>query len=137
MHIGVKQNIQYPKQYLKWDKHLFISFRKTRSESVLRNESIIQQQEIRKAEKNNHFRELRDMALEQREKEQNDRALLKQNIMEMYENLQVSFQDNFPVTIIAISTTGLLYWVPIIRNSEKAWNFAWVKVKTKGSREKK
>lgn len=47
------------------------------------------------------------MALEQREKEQNDRALLKQNIMEMYENLQVSFQDNFPVTIIAISTTGM------------------------------
>lgn len=74
---------------------------------MLRNESIIQQQEIRKAEKINHFRELRDMALEQREKEQNDRALLKQNIMEMYENLQVSFQDNFPVTIIVISTTGM------------------------------
>lgn len=74
---------------------------------MLRNAAIIQQQEIRKAEKINHFRELRDLALEQREKEQNDRALLKQNIMEMYENLQVGFQDNFPVIITAISTTGM------------------------------
>ncbi|XP_075353482.1 androglobin [Mycteria americana] len=67
--------------------------RKTMSESVLRNESIIQQQEIRKAEKINHFRELRELALEQREKEQNARALLKQNILEMYENLQASLDE--------------------------------------------
>jgi len=76
------------------------------SESVLRNESIIQQQEIRKAEKINHFREIRELALKQREKEQNARALLKQNILEMYENLQVSFQDYFPVPITVISTTS-------------------------------
>ena len=77
------------------------------SESVLRNESIIQQQAIRKAEKINHFRELRELALEQREKEQNARAFLKQNILEMYENLQVGFQDYFPVTVTVISTTTM------------------------------
>ncbi|XP_071662490.1 androglobin isoform X2 [Patagioenas fasciata] len=81
-------------QQKKWEPiDLNPYMRKTRSESVLRNESIIQQQEIRKAEKINHFRELRDLALEQREKEQNDRALLKQNIMEMYENLQASLDE--------------------------------------------
>uniref|UniRef100_A0A8C0FAX9 Androglobin n=1 Tax=Bubo bubo TaxID=30461 RepID=A0A8C0FAX9_BUBBB len=69
------------------------SLQKTMSESVLRNESIIQQQAIRKAEKINHFRELRELALEQREKEQNARALLKQNILEMYENLQASLDE--------------------------------------------
>lgn len=76
-------------------------------EPVLRNKSIIQQQEIRKVEKINHFRELRELALEQREKEQNARTLLKQNILEMYENLQVGFQDYFPVTITVISTTSM------------------------------
>lgn len=67
------------------------------SESVLRNESIIQQQQMHKEEKINHFRQLRKLALEQRQKEENDRVLLKQNILEMYENLQVCFQDYFPV----------------------------------------
>ncbi|NXG20170.1 ADGB protein, partial [Grallaria varia] len=67
--------------------------RKTRSESVLRNKSIIQQQQIRKEEKINHFRELRKRTLEQRQKEKNDRALLKQNIFEMYENLQASLDE--------------------------------------------
>lgn len=74
---------------------------------MLRNESVIQQQEMRKAEKINHFRELRELTLEQREKEQNARALLKHNILEMYENLQVGFQDYFPVTITVISTTSM------------------------------
>lgn len=63
------------------------------SKPVLRNEFIIQQQEICKAEKIKHFKELRELALEQRKQEQNDRALLKKNILEMYENLQVGFQD--------------------------------------------
>uniref|UniRef100_A0A8B9TAD0 Androglobin n=1 Tax=Anas platyrhynchos TaxID=8839 RepID=A0A8B9TAD0_ANAPL len=65
------------------------SISKTMSESVLRNESIIQQRETHKLEKINHFRELRELVLEQREKEQNARALLKQNVLEMYEKLQV------------------------------------------------
>ncbi|NXE22524.1 ADGB protein, partial [Ardeotis kori] len=68
--------------------------RKTIPESALGNESIIQQQEISKAEKINHFRELRELTLEQREKAKNDRALLKQNILEMYENLQASLDES-------------------------------------------
>ncbi|NXN18165.1 ADGB protein, partial [Indicator maculatus] len=67
--------------------------RKTMPEPVLRTESIIQQQERRKAEKINHFKELQELALEQKKKEQNARSLLKQNILEMYENLQVGLQD--------------------------------------------
>ncbi|NXF93127.1 ADGB protein, partial [Eubucco bourcierii] len=67
--------------------------RKIMPQPVLRTESIIHQQERRKAEKINHFRELRELALEQREKEQNARSLLKQNILEMYENLQASMDE--------------------------------------------
>ncbi|XP_056200360.1 androglobin [Falco biarmicus] len=82
------------KQQKKWEPiDLSPYMRKTMPESVLRNESIIQQQEIRKAEKINHFRELRELAFKQREKEQNARALLKQNILEMYENLQASLDE--------------------------------------------
>ncbi|XP_066171734.1 androglobin [Sylvia atricapilla] len=67
--------------------------RKTRSESVLRNESIIQQQQIHKEEEINHFKQLRTLALEEKQKEENDRILLKKNILEMYENLQVSLDE--------------------------------------------
>ncbi|XP_066034990.1 androglobin [Chamaea fasciata] len=67
--------------------------RKTRSESVLRNESIIQQQQIHKEEEINHFKQLRMLVLEQRQKEENDRILLKKNILEMYENLQASLDE--------------------------------------------
>ncbi|KAL2306306.1 hypothetical protein Nmel_004222, partial [Mimus melanotis] len=67
--------------------------RKTMSESVLRNESIIQQQQIRQEEKINHFKQLRMLALEQRQREENERILLKQNILEMYENLQTSLDE--------------------------------------------
>ncbi|KAJ7403645.1 hypothetical protein BTVI_75723 [Pitangus sulphuratus] len=82
------------RQKKKWELvDLSPYMRKTRSEAVLRNESIIQEQQIRKEEKVNHFRELQKLALEQREKEENDRALLKQNILEMYENLQASLDE--------------------------------------------
>ncbi|KAF1467865.1 Androglobin, partial [Megadyptes antipodes antipodes] len=81
-------------QQKKWEPiDLSPYMRKTMPEPVLRSKSIIQQQEIRKVEKINHFRELRELALEQREKEQNARALLKQNILEMYENLQASLDE--------------------------------------------
>uniref|UniRef100_A0A8C8RYN9 Androglobin n=1 Tax=Pelusios castaneus TaxID=367368 RepID=A0A8C8RYN9_9SAUR len=76
-------------------KKMCISYRKTMSEPVLRNESIIQQQEMHKTEEINHFRELRELVLEQREKDQNARTLLKQNILQMYENLQVSPKIGF------------------------------------------
>ncbi|NXI56282.1 ADGB protein, partial [Chloroceryle aenea] len=81
-------------QQKKWEPiELSPYMRKTMSASVLRNESIIQQQEIHKVEKIKHFRELRELALEQRKKEQNDRALLKQSILEMYENLQATLDE--------------------------------------------
>ncbi|XP_054135004.1 androglobin [Melozone crissalis] len=67
--------------------------RKTMSEPVLINESIIQQQQIRKEEKFNHFRQLCMLVMEQRQKEENERILLKQNILEMYENLQASLDE--------------------------------------------
>ncbi|NXN57414.1 ADGB protein, partial [Rynchops niger] len=81
-------------QQKKWEPiDLSPYMRKTLSESVLRNDSVIEQQEMRKAEKINRFRELRELALEQREKEQKARALLKHNILEMYENLQASLDE--------------------------------------------
>ncbi|XP_048153581.1 androglobin [Corvus hawaiiensis] len=81
-------------QQKKWELiDLSPYMRKTMSESVLRNESIIQQQQMRKEEKINHFRQLRKLVLEQRQKEENDRVLLKQNILEMYENLQASLDE--------------------------------------------
>ncbi|XP_010130639.1 PREDICTED: androglobin, partial [Buceros rhinoceros silvestris] len=81
-------------QQKKWEPvDLSPYMRKTVCESALRNESIIHQQETRIAEKINHFRELQKQALEQRENEWNARALLKQNILEMYENLQASLDE--------------------------------------------
>ncbi|NWW47883.1 ADGB protein, partial [Pedionomus torquatus] len=81
-------------QQTKWEPiDLSPHMRKTMSESVLRNESVIQQQKMREVEKINHFRHLRELALEQREKEQNARALLKHRILEMYENLQASLDE--------------------------------------------
>ncbi|NXJ59505.1 ADGB protein, partial [Rostratula benghalensis] len=81
-------------QQTKWEPiDLSPYMRKTMCESVLRNESVIQQQKMRKAEKMNHFRDLRELALEQRQKEQKDRALLKHQILEMYENLQASLDE--------------------------------------------
>ncbi|RMC12803.1 hypothetical protein DUI87_10328 [Hirundo rustica rustica] len=81
-------------QQKKWELiDLSPYMRRTRSESVLRNESIVQQQQIHKEEEINHFRQLRTLALEQRQKEKNDRILLKQNILEMYENLQASLDE--------------------------------------------
>ncbi|NWR73225.1 ADGB protein, partial [Centropus unirufus] len=81
-------------QQKKWEPiDLSPYMRKTMPESVLRNESLIQQQEIRKAEKINRFRELRELALEQREKEQNARALLKKHTIEMYEKLQENLNE--------------------------------------------
>nr|XP_009667062.1 PREDICTED: androglobin [Struthio camelus australis] len=81
-------------QQKEWEPIDFsVYMRKTMSEAVLRTESIIQQQEMHKAEKIDHFRELRELALEEREKDQHARTLLKQNILEMYENLQASLDE--------------------------------------------
>ncbi|XP_053829225.1 androglobin isoform X1 [Vidua macroura] len=81
-------------QQKKWELiDLSPYMRKTMSEPVLRNESIMQQQQIHKEEKFNHFRQLCMLALEQKQKEKNDRILLKKNILEMYENLQASLDE--------------------------------------------
>ncbi|XP_062497932.1 androglobin isoform X1 [Pezoporus occidentalis] len=81
-------------QQNKWEPiDLSPYIRKTMAKPVIRNEFIIQQQEISKAEKIKHFKELRELALEQRKQEQNDRTLLKKNILEMYENLQASLDE--------------------------------------------
>nr|XP_030124030.3 androglobin isoform X2 [Taeniopygia guttata] len=81
-------------QQKKWELiDLSPYMRKTMPEPVLRDESIIQQQQIHKEEKFNHFRQLSMLALEQKQKEENDRILLKQNILEMYENLQASLDE--------------------------------------------
>ncbi|OXB67298.1 hypothetical protein ASZ78_010722 [Callipepla squamata] len=83
-----------PTQQKKWEPvDLSPYMRKTMSESVLRNESIIQEQEKCKMEKVNNFRQLRDLALEQREMEQHARTLLKQNMLDMYDNLQASLDE--------------------------------------------
>ncbi|XP_071598540.1 androglobin [Heliangelus exortis] len=89
---AIDTNLQMQKK--KWEPiDLTPYMRKTMPESVIRNESIIQEQAISKAAKINQFRELRELALQEREKEKNARALLKENILEMYENLQASLDE--------------------------------------------
>ncbi|XP_065587886.1 androglobin [Cyrtonyx montezumae] len=83
-----------PVQQKKWEPiDLSPYMRKMMSESVLRDESIIQQQEKWKMEKINNFKQLRELALEQREMEKHARALLKQNVLDMYENLQAPLDE--------------------------------------------
>ncbi|NXX80560.1 ADGB protein, partial [Urocolius indicus] len=81
-------------QQKKWEPiDLSPYMRETTCESVLRNESVSQQQEISKAEKIQHFKELQELAMKEREKEKHARALLKQNILQMYEDLQASLDE--------------------------------------------
>ncbi|XP_032299535.1 androglobin isoform X3 [Coturnix japonica] len=83
-----------PMEQIKWEPiDLSPYMRKTMSKPVLRDESIIQQQKKCKMEKINHFRQRRELTLEQREMDQNARALLKKNVLEMYENLQASLDE--------------------------------------------
>lgn len=70
--------------------HLCFALRKTLPEPVLKNESIIQQQEMQKAEEISLFRQFREMVLEHRQQEHMARNQLKQNVIEMYEEQQVS-----------------------------------------------
>ncbi|XP_061480044.1 androglobin isoform X3 [Rhineura floridana] len=67
--------------------------RKTLPEPVLKNEAIIQEQEMRKAEEINLFRQFREMVLEHREQEHMARNQLKQNVLEMYVDLQASLDE--------------------------------------------
>ncbi|XP_008121170.2 androglobin isoform X2 [Anolis carolinensis] len=67
--------------------------RKSLPEPVLKNESIIQEQEMRKAVEINLFRQFRELVLEHRQKEHMARNRLKQNVHEMYEDLQASLDE--------------------------------------------
>ncbi|KAL7987700.1 hypothetical protein Chor_006619 [Crotalus horridus] len=57
---------------------------------IMKNEFIIQQQEMRKTEEINIFRHFRELVLEHRQQERMARNHLKQNVLEMYEDLQAS-----------------------------------------------
>lgn len=65
---------------------------------MLKNESIIQEQESRKSKEINAFRQFRELVLEHRQEELKARNQLKQNVMEMYEDLQVSL----PLSLLII-----------------------------------
>ncbi|XP_063773951.1 androglobin isoform X2 [Pseudophryne corroboree] len=67
--------------------------RKTKPEPVLRDEYVIQQQALQKAEEIRQFRQIREEVKDQREQEQNARNLLKQKVLQMYEDLQISLDS--------------------------------------------
>ncbi|KAH0622366.1 hypothetical protein JD844_024615 [Phrynosoma platyrhinos] len=67
--------------------------RKTLPEPVLKNESIIREQEMLKAKEINAFRQFRELVLEHRQQELMARNQLKQNVFEMYEDLQASLDE--------------------------------------------
>uniref|UniRef100_A0A8C6V6K9 Androglobin n=1 Tax=Naja naja TaxID=35670 RepID=A0A8C6V6K9_NAJNA len=92
------------------------TFRKTLAVPILKNETTIQQQEMRKTEEINKFRYFRELILEHRQQERTSRNQLKQNVLEMYEDLQVSLLiTDTSFTIVAL--LGILiirYFTPQI-----------------------
>ncbi|XP_069091255.1 androglobin isoform X1 [Pleurodeles waltl] len=77
-----------PKTWVPLDLTPFI--RKTMPEPVLKDETILLQQEMQKAEEIRQYKELREQVLRQREEEQKSRTLLKQRLLQMYDDLQLS-----------------------------------------------
>ncbi|ETE72859.1 Calpain-7-like protein, partial [Ophiophagus hannah] len=67
--------------------------KKTLAVPILKNETTIQQQEMRKTEEINKFRYFRELVLEHRQQERMSRNQLKQNVLEMYEDLQISLDE--------------------------------------------
>ncbi|XP_015680039.1 androglobin isoform X2 [Protobothrops mucrosquamatus] len=68
--------------------------RKTQIVPIVKNEFIIQQQEMRKTEEINIFRHFRELVLEHRQQERMARNQLKQNVLEMYEDLQAALDGD-------------------------------------------
>ncbi|XP_073528793.1 androglobin [Phyllobates terribilis] len=64
--------------------------RSRQSEPVLRDEHVIQQQAMQKAEEIRQFRQLKEEILKEREQEQNARNVQKQKVLQTYEDLQIS-----------------------------------------------
>ncbi|XP_056423285.1 androglobin isoform X2 [Hyla sarda] len=84
-----EQQVPTPKAELEpFDLSPFIRCRQ--SEPILRDEQIVQQQALQKAEEIRQFRQIKEEILKQREHEQNARNLQKQNVLQMYEDLQIS-----------------------------------------------
>ncbi|KAM5165226.1 androglobin [Mantella aurantiaca] len=67
--------------------------RKSQPEPILRDECVIQQQVLQKAEELRKFRQLREEVMQHRGHEKNARNLLKQKVLQMYEELQMSLDD--------------------------------------------
>ncbi|XP_073483922.1 androglobin isoform X3 [Aquarana catesbeiana] len=74
--------------------------RKTKPEPMLRDDCVIQQRVLQKAEEIRQFRQLREEVLQHRDQEKNERNLLKQKVLQMYEELQISL-DNARESILS------------------------------------
>ncbi|XP_039603469.1 androglobin isoform X2 [Polypterus senegalus] len=76
--------------------HLDLSpfFRNTLPEPVLKDISMTEQQNQDKHEEIRQFRQVREFILQHREMEQKSRSLLKMKQLEMYEQLQISLDEN-------------------------------------------
>ncbi|XP_030053895.1 androglobin [Microcaecilia unicolor] len=64
--------------------------RKTMPKPVVKDEALILQQQMQKAEEIRLFRHFREHVLEQRVKEQEDQNSQKKKLLQLYENLQIS-----------------------------------------------
>ncbi|XP_075718978.1 androglobin isoform X2 [Rhinoderma darwinii] len=83
-----KQQVPTPKGELEpLDLAPFI--RSIQSEPVLRDEQIIQQQALQKAEEIRQFRQLKEEILKQRQLGQSARNFQKQKVLQMYDDLQI------------------------------------------------
>ncbi|CAH2252749.1 androglobin isoform X2 [Pelobates cultripes] len=67
--------------------------RKTRPQPLLRDEYVIQQQALQKAEEIQQYRQRREEVIQQREQEQIARNLLKKKVLQTYEDLQISLDN--------------------------------------------
>ncbi|XP_066556966.1 androglobin isoform X2 [Amia ocellicauda] len=68
--------------------------RKSKPESVLKDESVTAEQERQKSEEIRRFRQMQALAVERREQEQRSRKYLKKQQLEMYEQLQVMLDES-------------------------------------------
>ncbi|XP_043930477.1 androglobin [Protopterus annectens] len=91
---GLSQTSSHPAQKRQWEPLDLAPFiRKSRADPQLKDELIAQQQEQKKAQEIQIFRQLRDHILESREQEHQARNLLKMKILQMYEDIQASMDE--------------------------------------------
>ncbi|XP_029449900.1 androglobin [Rhinatrema bivittatum] len=75
--------------------------KKTMPKTVIKDEHLILQQQMQKAEEIRNFRQFREHVLEQRGEEQEARISLKRRLMQMYETLQISLDTARSSVLIA------------------------------------